>query len=91
MRPNASNSATPGPRQAKKRWSDFSPRQQKAIVFGAIAELIMTTIALGDLARRPAKQVRGPKVAWLLSFVVQPVGPLFYFLVGRRNTTHRRH
>ena len=44
----------------------FSRRQQTAIVLGAIAELIMTTIALRDSAHRPATQVRGLEA---------PVGP----------------
>ena len=68
----------------KVRWSDLSPRQQTAIVLGGIAELVMTTIALADLARRPAKQLRGSKLVWLVTFVVQPVGPILYLLVGRR-------
>ena len=70
----------------KKRWSEFSPRQRAAIVLGAIAELIMTTIALRDLTRRPSRQVRGSKLLWVLALFVQPVGPLLYFLVGRRPT-----
>ena len=74
-------------RRKKKRWSDFSARQQTAIVLGAIAELIMTTIAIGDLTRSPARQVRGAKLLWLLTFFVQPVGPILYILVGRRHTT----
>ncbi len=45
----------------------------------------MTTIALRDLARRPPSQVRGYKPLWALTFVVQPVGPIIYFLVGRRS------
>jgi hypothetical protein len=60
----------------KKRWSDCSPQQRIAIVLGAIAELIMTTIALRDLARRAAKQVRGSKLLWVLTFFVQPIGPI---------------
>ena len=72
----------------KRRWSDFSRRQQTAIVLGAIAELIMTTIALRDLAHRPATQVRGWKLPWVLAFFVQPIGPVAYFLVGRRGTRH---
>ncbi len=70
----------------KKRWSDFSPRQQTFIVLGAFAELIMTTIALRDLARRPARRVRGSKLFWVPACFVQPFGPLLYFLVGRRRT-----
>jgi len=69
---------------SKKRWSDLSAGQRRAIVLGAVAELVITTLALRDLARRPAAQVRGRKPLWLLAFVVQPFGPLTYFLVGRR-------
>jgi hypothetical protein len=76
------------PSRKKRRWSDFSRRQRTAIVLGATAELVMTTIALRDLARRPATQVRGRKVSWALACFVQPVGPLLYFLVGRRGTSH---
>ena len=83
----ASTTADHRPRRRKKRWSDFSPRQQAAIVVGAIAELILTTIALRDLTRRPANEVRGKKVFWVLACFVQPVGPIFYFLRGRREPT----
>ena len=71
----------------KKRWSDFSPRQRKAIVLGAIAELVITTIAVADLARRPATQLRGSKPVLLATFVVQPFGPILYLLAGRRRPT----
>lgn len=69
----------------KKRWADLSPGAKVAIVVGAILELIMTSLALRDLARRPAETVRGPKVLWLPVFFVQPVGPPLYFLFGRRD------
>jgi hypothetical protein len=72
-------------RAGKKRWSDFSPQQQKAIIFGALFELLMTSIALRDLARRPKQQVRGAKLLWALACFVQPVGPIFYLLAGRRS------
>lgn len=71
-------------RQRKKQWSDYSPRQQAAIVLGGIAELIITTIALRDLTRRPAAKIRGRKVFWVLAFCVQPIGPVLYLLWGRR-------
>ena len=68
----------------KKQWSDFTPQQQRWIIAGAIAELIMTTIALRDLSRRPRAQVRGWKFVWALACFVQPAGPILYLLVGRR-------
>ena len=75
------------PSRKKRRWSDFARQQQTAMVLGAIAELIMTTIALRDLARRPAAQVRGRKLPWALTFFVQPIGPVLCFLIGRRGTS----
>ena len=69
---------------ADTKWSDLSTLQQRAIVVGGALEAVMTLAALRDLATRPADQVRGPKAAWLLSFVVQPIGPIAYFAVARR-------
>lgn len=65
-------------------WSELSQTHKRQICVAAAAELILTTAALRDLARRPAADVRGAKVAWALGCFVQPVGPLAYFAVGRR-------
>jgi hypothetical protein len=69
---------------AKKTWSDLSSLQRRAIYVAGAAEAVTTTVALRDLARRPAGAVRGPKAAWVLACVVQPVGPLAYLTFGRR-------
>lgn len=69
---------------AKKKWSELSTGQKRFIYVAGAAEAIVTTIALRDLARRPADSIRGPKVAWGLASFVQPVGPLAYLAVGRR-------
>lgn len=69
---------------AKKRWSDLSPVERRAIIAAGAVEAVLTSYALVDLARRPKPRVRGPKLLWLLSFVVQPVGPLAYLRLGRR-------
>ena len=70
----------------KKRWKDFTPAQKTAIVVGGAGELVVTSIALRDLVRRPRAQVRGPKVLWLLGFFVQPIGAPTYLMLGRRRT-----
>jgi hypothetical protein len=72
-------------RRAKKSWSDLSPAARTAIIIGGIAEVVVTALALRDLACRPGRQVRGPKLLWVTSFVVQPFGPLLYFVAGRRS------
>ena len=68
----------------KKRWLDLSPRQRRAIAVGAAAEVVLTTVALVDLIRRPGAEVRGPKLAWAVGCTVQPVGPIAYLTLGRR-------
>ena len=68
----------------KKTWSDFTPAQQKAMVAAGALEAVVTTVALVDLIRRPKARVRGPKVLWLLTLAVQPVGPIAYLKAGRR-------
>jgi len=68
----------------KKRWRDLSPLEQRTIVFAGAAELAVTAAAARDLKRRPKQRIRGPKAVWLLSFVVQPLGPLAYLTIGRR-------
>ncbi len=44
----------------RKSWADLSPAARAAIVAGGVAELIVTTLALRDLVRRPWRDVRGP-------------------------------
>jgi hypothetical protein len=69
---------------SRKSWSDLTPSQQKAVVVVGTLELVLTAVALADLVRRPAAQVRGPKWAWALGTLVQPVGPIAYLTAGRR-------
>ena len=68
----------------KKQWNDFTGGQQAAILAGTAIEVVLTTVSLVDLARRPRAQVRGPKPLWLLGCVVQPIGPIAYLALGRR-------
>jgi hypothetical protein len=66
-----------------KSWSDLTPTQQRLVVALGAAEVVMTTVAARDLARRPRAGVRGPKALWALALAVQPVGPLAYLRLGR--------
>jgi Phospholipase_D-nuclease N-terminal len=66
------------------RWSDLTRTQQRLIIALAAVEAALTATALVDLARRPARQVRGPKPLWALGCFVQPAGPIAYLALGRR-------
>lgn len=67
----------------KRKWSDLTSGQKAAIVGLGAAQLALAGAAWIDLARRPAKAVRGPKAVWVLAIAVNFVGPLTYFAVGR--------
>jgi hypothetical protein len=68
-------------------WSELSRRDRQLIIAGAAFEGSLKVVALIDLKRRPASEIRGPKSAWLpLLTVVNSAGaaPLAYLLWGRR-------
>lgn len=68
----------------KRSWEDLTPRQRAAIVAGGAVEVVITAVALVDLARRPKRLVRGRKRWWLTGLAVQPFGPIAYLAFGRR-------
>jgi len=68
----------------QKRWAELSPEAKRAIVVASALELVVTAYALRDLVRRPAAQVRGPKLLWGLGLFVQPIGSPLYLCIGRR-------
>lgn len=72
---------------AKKRWSERSPQSRRLIIAAGTFEVVLKIVALIDLARRPADEVRGPKARWAFALVlVNSVGlmPLAYFILGRK-------
>jgi ACR3 family arsenite efflux pump ArsB len=45
----------------------------------------LLAVALVDIRRRPADQIRGPKQLWtVLSLINWVIGPVAYFIFGRR-------
>ena len=69
---------------ARDKWNAMPRWQQTGVVALAAAEVVLTARAAVDLARRPGRQVRGPKLLWWLGFTVQPFGPVAYLGWGRR-------
>ena len=67
----------------RPQWASLSPRRRAAVSVLATVELALTTTAAVDLARRPARLVRGPKPLWWFGIFVQPIGPVAYLLWGR--------
>jgi hypothetical protein len=75
---------------SEKRWAELSPSRRRLVIVAAAVEGLMKAVALADLARRPAAEVRGPKPLWALALtLLNSVGaaPIAYWLYGRRKTT----
>lgn len=59
-----------GDSMARARWSDLDPRRRPLILIGAAVEGGLKIAALIDLARRPARDVRGSKPLWAAAIAV---------------------
>jgi hypothetical protein len=68
----------------KQRWSDLSPTQQKLTVGAGIVQVSLCIAALVDIRRRPAEQINGRKGVWVGVAFLNTVGPLAYFIFGRK-------
>jgi hypothetical protein len=80
----------PARRGRRRSWSELTSRQRAGVVLVGLAEVVLTTAAARDLLHRGSGEVRGPRWAWGLALLVQPVGPLAYLVVGtRRRSTSR--
>lgn len=69
-----------------RSWSDLSPRTQRAVAVLTVVQTALLVAAQVDLARRPAALVAGSKARWRLVTLVNFVGPIAYFVRGRRST-----
>ena len=69
---------------SKRGWGDLTPSQKRGMVLGGVVQLGLLVAALADIRRRPQEEVRGSKRAWAAVAFVNYVGPISYFLFGRR-------
>jgi hypothetical protein len=67
-----------------KRWSDLSGVQKGAIVLSGVVQLGLLAAALADIYRRPVEDIRGGKRLWAAAAFINYVGPISYFLFGRK-------
>ena len=69
---------------AKQRFSDLPPARKALVVATGIVQVTLFVAAQVDITRRSASELRGSKRLWRLLMFVNVVGPLAYFLWGRR-------
>lgn len=70
--------------QQKKKWNEFSPVQKAGTFVAGFVQVALLIAALVDIRRRPAEQIRGRKGLWAAIAFVNWIGPIGYFLFGRK-------
>jgi len=68
-----------------KSWRDLPPLQKATIIVIGIVQVSLLAAALYDLRRRPADQIRGSKKLWMGLVFIDYIGPIAYFLYGRKS------
>ncbi|HEU5011799.1 MAG TPA: PLD nuclease N-terminal domain-containing protein [Roseiflexaceae bacterium] len=71
-------------RGTQKRWRDLTSMQKRGITILGIIQVSLLGAALWDIRRRPAEQIRGSKWLWTMVAFINYVGPLAYFIIGRK-------
>lgn len=71
-----------------KQWQDLSASTRLRITILGIIQVALLAAALWDLRRRPAAQINGDKKMWYGLAFVNYVGPIAYFIFGRKSGTN---
>jgi hypothetical protein len=70
----------------KKTWKEMSPAGKAGTIFTAIVQVSLLVAAQRDISRRPAELINGPKAAWRAASFVNFIGPMGYFVFGRKRS-----
>ncbi|MBG6237586.1 4-hydroxybenzoate polyprenyltransferase [Mycetocola sp. CAN_C7] len=68
----------------KLTWSEMSTGRKVAVIVVGTVQFALAAVAWKDLADRPADQVNGPKGLWTAVIAVNWIGPIAYFVKGRK-------
>jgi drug/metabolite transporter (DMT)-like permease len=68
----------------QKRWSDLTSAQRVGIVLLGILQLLLLSASLWDIRQRSADEINGSKQVWMAAVFVNFIGPIAYFLFGRK-------
>jgi len=73
-----------------KQWRDLTAAQQRGIVLLGVLQLMLLAAALIDIRRRPADAINGNKRLWTIIVFVNFIGPIAYFVFGRKRSAPAR-
>ena len=73
-----------------KQWQDLTDRQKRGIVVLGALQITLLAAALIDIRRRPADAINGSKRLWTAVVFINGIGPIAYFVVGRKRPAPAR-
>jgi hypothetical protein len=68
----------------QRRWKDLSMKEKASITLLGMVQFGLLVAALADIVLRPANKIKGKKWIWAAVSFINFVGPLTYFLFGRK-------
>lgn len=71
-------------KRSKPKWGEMNATRRAGVIVSAIVQMTLLAAALWDLRQRPAEMVRGDKRLWVGISFINFVGPIAYFLIGRK-------
>jgi hypothetical protein len=72
----------------KKRWNSLTKPKKIAALVAVSVQLSLLAAAQVDMTRRSAAEINGSKLFWRLVVFINFLGPMAYFLFGRKRTAH---
>lgn len=71
-------------KRSRVKWGEMSPAKRAGVIVLGIIQVSLLAAALWDLRRRPPEMVRGDKRLWVGVSFINFVGPISYFVIGRK-------
>ncbi len=72
--------------QAPKRRKGFSLAMKGDVIARRIFNLVLMIWAIRDIRRRRDDELNGNRKIWTLAAFAPPIGPIAYFLLGRKRS-----
>jgi hypothetical protein len=70
----------------KKRWQDLTVVEKIGVALMGAVQLLLLVAALWDIRRQPTNEIKGSKRWWTAAVFVNFIGPISYFLFGKKKS-----
>jgi hypothetical protein len=68
----------------RTRWEDLSQGQRAVVIIMGSIQILLLSLALLDIRKRSSDEIVGSKTMWAMISFINFLGPLAYFLFGRK-------